>query len=248
MACKQKKFPGKVVIIEYVIGCPSVFPSASEWKRIGAMRAKEYTLSWDSTDATDDSSVGSIRESLMTFLSVELSGDGTIKNDNGQDEKSVVELEKHVSNPIATGGQPAAWFRITDPRLTRTVYMNISEFTPLSAPYDDVTTWSFSASATASDFGLIVEDTPDPDAEDVASVTVTPATGAIPVGGTVALSTVVAPAGAPQGIVYQSSDTPIATVTQAGLVTGVGEGVAEITVRSLADGTKSDIAEITITA
>src|SRR5690606_19554080 len=118
MACKQKKFPGKLVVIEYAIGCPDALPAAGDWTRLGSMRTKDYTLTWDSNDATDDSSVGSLRESLMTFLSVELSGDGTVRNDDGAYAEAVIELEMHVSNPVATGGQPAAWFRITDPRLT----------------------------------------------------------------------------------------------------------------------------------
>lgn len=247
MACKQKKFPGKLVIVEYFIGCPDKLPTAQDWKRLGSMRTKDYTLTWDSSDATDDASVGSIRESLMTFLSVELSGDGTVRNDGGAYAESVIELEMHVSNPEATGGQPSAWFRITDPRLTRTVYMNIGEFQPLSAPYDDITTWSFSASATASDFGLIVERTPDPDAPAVASVSVTPTTASIEEGDTEQLTASVSPSGAHQGVTWASGDTDVATVSQAGLVTAVSAGTATITATSTADGSKSGDCDVTVT-
>ncbi|AZR94591.1 hypothetical protein BBB39_12990 [Bordetella trematum] len=244
--CKSQKYTGRVAVLEYAIGCGDAMPTAAEWKRLGAMRAKELTIEWETNDSTADDSIGALREDIASFQTLSVSGDGTLKA-SGAGAAALIALTKHVVRPDATGGQPVAWIRLTFPDLTFIFYAIVTNMSR-SAPYDDVATYSFEASATASDFGLIVEDTPDPDAEDVASVTVTPATGAIPVGGTVALSTVVAPAGAPQGIVYQSSDTSIATVTQAGLVTGVGEGVAEITVRSLADGTKSDIAEITITA
>lgn len=243
--CKSQKYTGRVAVLEYAIGCGDDMPTAAEWKRLGAMRAKELTIEWETNDSTADDSIGALREDIASFQTLSVSGDGTLKA-SGAGAAALIALTKHVVRPDATGGQPVAWIRLTFPDLTFIFYAIVTNMSR-SAPYDDVATYSFEASATASDFGLIVEDTPDPDAEDVASVTVTPATGAIPVGGTVALSTVVAPAGAPQGIVYQSSDTSIATVTQAGLVTGVGEGVAEITVRSLADGTKSDIAEITIT-
>ncbi|AZV93590.1 hypothetical protein CBF45_07555 [Bordetella sp. J329] len=244
--CKNKKYVGRDVVLEYSIGCGDVLPASNEWKRLGAMRTKEFSAEWDSTDATADDSIGSLRENLATFLSLTMSGDGTLTL-SGDGAANLKEMTKHFLSPVATGGQPVAWFRMTFPDLTFTTFMLMSNFSR-SAPYDDVATYSMEASSTASDFGLIVEDTPDPDADDVATVTVTPDIGSIPVGGTVQLSVVVAPAGAPKGIVYQSSDTAIATVTQTGLVTGVAEGVADITVRSLADGTKSDVAEITVTA
>jgi predicted secreted protein len=244
--CKSKKYVGRDVVLEYVIGCGDALPANSEWKRLGSMRTKDFSAEWDSADGTADDSIGNLRENLSTFLSFSVSGDGTliIKGPGGANLK---ELTKHFFSPVATGGQPNIWARLTYPDLTFISYMRMASF-GRSAPYDDVATYSIELEATASDFGLVVEDTPDPDAEDVATVTVTPDSGSIRVGGTIVLSTVVLPAGAPLGIVYQSSDTGIATVTQAGLVTGVGVGVAEITVRSLVDNSKSDIAEITVTA
>lgn len=244
--CKSQKYVGRDCVLEYAIGCGDEMPASADWKRLGAMRTKELTIEWETTDATADDSIGSLRENLATFQTLSVSGDGTLKASGGG-SASLIELTKHVVRPDSTSGQPFAWLRMTFPDLTFIFFALVTNMSR-SAPYDDVATYSLEASATTSDFGLIVEDTPDPDADDVASVTVTPTTGSIPVGGTVQLSTVVAPAGAPQGIVYQSSDTNIATVAQTGLVTGVGVGVADITVSSLADGTKSDVAEITVTA
>lgn len=248
MACKQQKFPGKVVYIRYFIGCPDALPTEAEWKRLGSLRTKEYSIEWDTTDGTDSDSVGSLRESVATFMSASLSGDGTT-HATGAASSSIVELEKHVSNPVATGGQPCAWFQIVDPRVTRTCYMLISSFSPLSAPYDDLVTWSFEASATASPFGLIVEDTPDADAADPASIEVVPATLSLAVGQTFGMEGVALPAGAPQSIRWTSSAPAIAAVNEvSGVVTALSAGLATITGKSSIDALITDSAEITVTA
>src|SRR5699024_6901103 len=143
------KFTGRSVILEYAIGCPDDFPTEQDWRRIGAMRTKEMTLEWDSTDATADDSIGALRENLATFQTASISGDGTVKA-SGAGAADLVSLTKHVANPEATGGQPNAWLRITFPDLTFTMYAMVSNMSR-SAPYDDVVTYSFEATATASD-------------------------------------------------------------------------------------------------
>lgn len=158
MACNKQKYTGKDVVVEYSIGCPDELPVDLDWKRLGSMRTKEFTLEWESADGTDDSTVGSLRENIATFLGLTISGDGTLKN-TGIGAANLIEVTKHVANPVATSGQPNAWFRLTFPDLTFVCYMMISNMSR-SAPYDDVATYSFEASATASDFGLIVTDTP----------------------------------------------------------------------------------------
>src|SRR5690606_13759169 len=110
----------------------------------------------DSADATADDSIGSLRENLATFLSLTMSGDGTLTL-TGEGATNLKEMTKHFLNPVATGGQPVVWMRMTFPDLTFTAFMLLSSFSR-SAPYDDVATYSMEASATASDFGLIVED------------------------------------------------------------------------------------------
>src|SRR5690606_16413614 len=121
-----------------------------DWKRFGSMRTKEFTLEWDTTDATADDSVGALRENLATFQSLTISGDGTAKA-SGAGAQNLIDLTKHVANPLATSGQPVAWLRMTFPDLTFTAFMLVSSMSR-SAPFDDVVTYSFEASATASDF------------------------------------------------------------------------------------------------
>ncbi|WP_313397145.1 phage tail protein [Stutzerimonas nitrititolerans] len=244
MACNKLKFPGKDVVLEYVIGCPEELPTEQDWKRFGSLRTKEFEISWDTTDATDADSVGSLRENLATFQTMTISGDGTVKA-SGTGAANLIELTKHVINPSATGGQPAIWLRMTFPDLTFTAYMLVSTLSR-SAPYDDVTTYSFEASASASDFGLIVEDTPDADADDVTSISAFPETIALAVNGTAQAVAAIAPTTAPQGVQWLSSDPAIATVTQSGVVTGLTVGEATITARASADAMKTDTITVTV--
>lgn len=244
MACNKTKFVGRDVVLEYHIGCGDELPTAADWKRFGSMRTKEMTLEWDSVDATDADSIGALRENLATFQSMSISGDGTVKA-SGAGAANLIALTKHIINPVATGGQPAIWLRMTFPDLTFTAYMlatNISR----SAPYDEVVTFSFEASATSSDFGLLVEDTPDPDADDVTAVTAYPASIDLAVGGSERAVAVVAPATAPQGVQWLSDEPAIASVDQNGVVRGIAVGEAIITARASADASKTATIAVTV--
>lgn len=234
MACENEKFVGRNVTLEYAIGCGDAQPAPGDWKKFGSLRAKEFNLAWDTTDATDSDSVGSLRENLATFKSLTISGDGIIRT-SGTLGANLKELTKHVADPVATGGQPTAWLRMTYPDLTFECLMLISNLSR-SAPYDDVATYSLEASATASQFGLIITDT----VTAITGVTVTPANPVIDVdGGTVQLTAAVAPSNASQSVTWASTTPLIATVNGAGLVTAVADGSATITATSAADPTKS---------
>lgn len=236
MACNKIKYVGRDVVLEYQIGCGDELPASNAWKRFGAMRTKEFSLEWETTDATADDSIGSLRENLATFQALTISGDGVCKA-SGAGSANLIELTKHVANPVATGGSPVVWLRMTFPDLTFIAFMNLTNMSR-SAPYDDVVTYSMEASATASDFGLIVEDTPQPDAPEVGSITVAPQTLTLPVGGVYdRLVAVVLPQGAPSGVTWSSSDTDVATVNAAmGIVTAVSEGSATIIATSTSGG------------
>ena len=247
MACEKQKFVGRDVVMEYFIGCGDELPGANDWKRFGSMRTKEFTLEWETTDATADDSIGALRENLATFQTLSISGDGVVKA-SGAGAANLIELTKHVANPAATSGQPVAWVRMTFPDLTFTAFMIVTNMSR-SAPFDDVVTYSFEASATASDFGLIVEDTPNPDAPAVTSVEVLPATLALEVGQTYDLEAVVLPTNADQRVTW-SSDQP--TEVSVNTVTGEIEALtvtattATITATSTADPTKTDSCVVTV--
>lgn len=244
MGCNKTKYVGRDVVLEYSIGCGSALPETDDWKVFGSLRTKEFNLSWDTTDGTDSDSVGALRENLATFQSLSISGDGVCKA-SGAGAQNLIDLTKHVANPTATGGQPIAWMRMTFPDLTFTALMLLSNMSR-SAPYDDVVTYSMESSATASDFGLIVTDTPDPDAPDVVSVTAYPDALALSVGGTDRLAAIVAPSDAPQGVAYESDDIAIATVDQNGVVTAVSAGEAVITIKSTTNTSITDTVTVTV--
>lgn len=245
-ACRQTKITGRVAVLEYAIGCGDKLPKSSEWKRLGAMRTKDLTLEWDTVDGTADDSIGSLRENLANFQNMSVSGDGTLKV-AGAGSANLIEMTKHVANPVATGGQPSAWLRLTYPDLTFTAFMIVTNMSR-SAPYDDVVTYSLEASATASDFGLIVEDTPDPDAPEVTSVNVLPETLSLEVGEIYDIEVIVLPTGASQKVVWTTSDSELVAVHPAtGVVTAINAGTATVTATSDSNSSKSDSCEVTVT-
>ncbi len=242
MACDISKYVGKDVILEYFIGCGDVRPLESDWKSLGAMRTKELSGEWDTADGTADDSVGGIREMLATFMSVTVSGDGVLRKAGGE---NLTELTKHFFNPVATSGQPAVWFRLTFPDVTFTAYFLLSSF-GRNATYDDVATYSLEAQTTASDFGVIIDDTPAPGAVAVTAVDAFPTTLDLDVGEAAQAVAAVSPVGAPTGLQWSSAAPGTATVSQAGVVTGVAAGSTTITVRSTADNTKTDTIAVTV--
>lgn len=244
MACNNPKFVGRNVVVEYVIGCGDQLPASSDWKRFGSMRAKEFNLGWDTTDATDADIIGYLRENLATFQTLEVSGDGILKV-SGDGADNLKEIQLHVAKPNATSGQPVAWIRFTFPDLTFTAFMIITSFNR-SAPYDEVATYSFEASATASDFGLIVEETPNPNAPTPTTVSAYPEAVTLAPGSSQRLAASVAPATASQNLVWSSSAPEVATVTQAGIVTAVADGTATITARSSVVSSVIDTVAVTV--
>lgn len=84
----------------------------------------------------------------------------------------------------------------------------------------------------------------------VTGVTITPKTATLSLAGTKTqqLTPTVAPAGATnKAVTYTSSDATVASVSASGLVTGLKEGTATITVKT-ADGNKTDTCAVTVTA
>lgn len=244
--CTSQKFVGRDAVLEYAIGCPSDNPESLVFDRVGAMRTKEMTISWDTTDTTADDSIGSLRENLATYKNVSVSGDGTCKA-SGTGSAASIALTKHVANPVLTGGQPFAWIRLTFPDLTFTFFSIVNNMSR-NATNDEVVTFSFEAMATNSDYGLIVEDTPVAGSDPVTSVSVTPASDSIAVGATVTLTATAAPGTADQRVTWSSADGSIATVSSTGVVTGVSAGGPVLIIAtSVDDPTKTDTSSITVT-
>lgn len=242
--CKNTKYVGRDVVLEFAIGCGDVLPLSTEWMRMGAMRTKNFGLEWETADGTADDSIGALREAFATYQALTMGGDGLSKVSGVGAEAQRI-LTKHVINPIATGGQPTIWMRMTFKDLTFIAFMLVTSYSR-EAPNDDLVSFSIEASSTGSDFGLIVEDTPDPDAPAVVSVTAYPAVMNLAPGASSQATAIVAPVGAPSAYTW-SSDTPaVATVTQLGVVTAVSAGEAEISATSSSDTSKKGVITVTV--
>lgn len=228
MGCENSKYVGRDVMLEYAIGCGDKLPEPQDWKQVGAMRAKNFGLTWDSTDVTADDSVGALRENLATFQSLEISGDGIAKKRGAE---NFVALTKHIAKPTATNGQPVVWMRMTFPDLTFIAFMMVSDISR-AAPYDDAVTYSLSATATASDFGLIIEDTPGIPT----GIIIDPNSGIIDVDdATLQLSATLTPPNSLGDILWSVSDEDYATVDEHGLVTPRWDGSIIVTAQSSLD-------------
>ncbi|WP_246215584.1 Ig-like domain-containing protein [Listeria valentina] len=84
-------------------------------------------------------------------------------------------------------------------------------------------------------------------APEPSSVTVDSVTKSVEVGSTVNITATVEPPEADQSITFSSSDEAVATVTAAGVVTGVAAGTATITVTSKEKSTVKADVTITVT-
>lgn len=239
--CASSKFVGKSVLAEFALACGDVDPMTLTWLPLGAARNKSITMSADTVDATADDSVGSFRDTLITYKTFEVSIDGVTKRDDGTTSNQQLLAEHFVTDP-----QPYVWIRLTGPIKTTIGFCILTEFSE-EYPYDEIATYSMTASATGRPGGLdsvIVEPTPIP----VVSVTTTPATASVAIGNVTNIDSAILPAAANQAVVWTSSTPANATVNSSGRVTGVAVGSSTITATSVSDPTKMDTTVVTVTA
>jgi uncharacterized protein YjdB len=198
-------------------------------------------MSADTVDATADDSVGSFRDTLITYKTFEVSIDGVTKRDDGTTSN-----QQLLANHFETDPQPYVWIRLTGPINSTTAFCVLTEFSE-EYPYDDVATYSMTASATSRPGGLasvITSVTPIA----VTAVNVTPATATVAVGNVTNLDAAISPAAAVQSVTWSSATPATATVNSAGRVTGVAAGTVTITATSVSDPTKTDTCVVTVTA
>ena len=237
--CASDKFVGKSVLAEFALACGDVDPLTLTFLPLGAARNKSQTISADTVDATADDSSGSFRDTLITYKTFEVSVDGVTKRDDGTTSNQQLLFNHFVTDP-----QPYVWIRLTGPIQTVTGFCVLTEFSQ-EFPYDDVATYSMTASATSRPGGLasvIVEDTPIA----IVSVNVTPATASVAVGNVTNLDHNVVPAAANQGVTWTSGTPTVASVNSSGRVTGILAGTSTITATSVIDPTKTDTCVVTV--
>jgi predicted secreted protein len=137
-------YTGRDVLIEFAIGDENANPAGLTFKTLGMMRGKGMKVAWDTVDTTADQSPQFTKTSLVTFKSVEFSGDGVSRTEAIYNQ---AELKQHVYNPgSTTGNQPKAWIRQTAPDGVTQGPFLFSEFSN-DNPYSDAATWSVTASS-----------------------------------------------------------------------------------------------------
>lgn len=135
-------YVGRDVLVEFASGLETANPSTLTWKTLGMMRGKELSAKWDEVETTADASPSQTRTRLVTFKSVEFSGDGVSYDDAVHNQ---LEFEQGVVAPtIATKYQPKFWLRITYPNKMYQGPFTVSEFSNSTA-YDAEATWSMAA-------------------------------------------------------------------------------------------------------
>jgi uncharacterized protein YjdB len=237
--CASSKFVGKSVLAEFALACGDADPLTLTWLPLGAARNKSLTMSADTVDATADDSVGSFRDTLITYKTFEVSIDGVTARDDGTTVNQQLLFDHFVTDP-----QPYVWLRLTGPINTVMGFCVLTEFSQ-EFPYDDVATYSMTASATSRPGGLpsvIVEDTPIA----IVSVTTTPATASVAIGNVTNIDSAILPNAANQAVVWTTSAPLVASVNSSGRVSGIGAGTATITATSVVDPTKSDTTVVTV--
>lgn len=240
--CKQSAYTGKNVLVDIAFGCGDVAdPKILNYMPIGAMKGKSLSITQDTVDATADDTVGFFREMIGTYKDFTFSGDGVARAKDGA-RSNVVLLTKYYM----TNQQANVWLRITYPDITVWAFCLITDMSR-DAPDDDVATYSLEVVATASDFGVIVDDTPAVGVE-VEGVTADPKTLSVEVGATGTITATVTPPEANQDVLYSVCDETIATVTQDGVVTGVSTGTCTVTVFAAGDMTVTDTVAVDVTA
>lgn len=136
-------FTGRDVAVEFAIADENAAPGSLIYQTLGMMRGKAMKTSWDTVDTTADKSPSFTKTNLVTFKSMEFSGDGVSYDDAIHNQKML--KVQAISPSLATANQPKVWFRLTDPDGSK--YEGpfiISEWSD-DRPYSDTATWSISA-------------------------------------------------------------------------------------------------------
>lgn len=137
-------FSGRDVAVEFAIGVESATLGALTFKNLGMMRTKSFKVSWETIDTTADDSPEFTKTSLVSFKSVEFSGDGVSYDDALYNQ---AELEAHIHVPgSTTQNQPKIWLRLTFPDAVFVGPFIATEWSR-DASYTDAGTWSMAASS-----------------------------------------------------------------------------------------------------
>lgn len=137
------QFVGRDVIVNFAIAKEDAVPGSLTWVRLGMMRGKSMKTSWDTVDTTADMSPAFTKTNLVTFKSVEFSGDGVSYGEDVANQKAM--KVQVISPDTSTDNQPKVWLQMIDPDGDK--YEGpfiVSEWSD-DRPYSDTATWSLTA-------------------------------------------------------------------------------------------------------
>lgn len=143
-------FIGRDVKIELILGkdtrakVDGAYPkplTPASYVNLGGTKGYSKNASWGDIDATDRSSKGNVRESIVDYLAVEGSIDGNYRTGLSENIRAT---KAYVLNPPS--GQPYAWMRVTIPSEDGGVtqdedYVLLTSF-DFEAPIDNVGTYA----------------------------------------------------------------------------------------------------------
>jgi predicted secreted protein len=106
-------FVGRDVLVEFAIAKEDAVLGSLTFQTLGMMRGKSMKVAWADTDTTADQSPSFTQTSLVTFKSVEFSGDGVSYTDAVYNQQT---YKAHAVSPgSTTDSQPKVWLRMTGP-------------------------------------------------------------------------------------------------------------------------------------
>lgn len=224
----NSKLFGRAVVLEVALGCPDTVPTESERLPLMAGTSKGFDFSPNTVTSDADDTMGYM-ENIVTNSDFTISFEGEVRKKDKLDQFGVGNFVKYYNDEIKAGRQPTLWVFMDYGPVRFQGYMVITALSS-DGGTNDIVTLSTEFKVADSDT-IVVDDTSDDIL--VTAVATTPATTSVAVGATRQLTVNFTPADATdKGGRWASSDTSKATVNQAGLVTGVAAGTANITFTS----------------
>lgn len=135
-------FVGRDVTVEFAIALETAAVGGLSWQALGMLRGKKMSTKWDTVDTTADKSPSFTKQNLVSFKSVEFSGDGVSYTDALHNQST---FKSNVINPPAgVAYQPKCWLRLTGPDGTYVGPFIVTQWED-DRPHADAATWSISA-------------------------------------------------------------------------------------------------------
>ncbi|MFP1868683.1 Ig-like domain-containing protein [Lonsdalea quercina] len=233
---------GRAKTLELAYGCPGTRPAESDWKLLGLPTSATWDFNPESL--TSDADDGGFTSTMIASLDPAYSVEGEVRVNDRTDEFGIQQFTKYIVDEIRERRQPTVWMRFHWGDYYHIGYMVASGASDGGAVKEIVT---YSLELKLNEGSTFVIE-PDESIVSVTGVTVAPSTVSVAEGATTQLTATVAPADASNtSVTWSTSNASVATVSGAGVVTGVAEGTATITATT-ADGGFTSSSAVTVTA